>query len=90
MRYVDIHNHWLRQEALTGRIEVVYTSTDDMIVDGLTKSLTSQKHVNFVTQIGLVDIKDELGRRRLDELESDFFDDLEDSLKGGEFDVVTH
>jgi len=86
---VDIHNHWLRQEALAGRIEVVYTPTDDMIADGLTKSLTSQKHLSFVTQIGLVNIKEELGRRRLDELKSDFFDDLEDSLEGGEFDVAT-
>ena len=86
---MDIHNHWLRQEALTGRIRVVYTPTDDMIVDGLTKSLTAQKHLSFVTQIGLVDIKEELDLRRLDELQSDFFDDLEDSLKGGEFNVAT-
>jgi len=41
LRYIDIHNHWLRQEVLTGRIRVVYTPTDDMIVDGLTKSLTT-------------------------------------------------
>ena len=83
------HNHWLRQEAIVGRIRVVYTPTNDIIVDGLTKSLTSQKHLSFVIQIGLVDIKDELDRRRLDELESDFFDKLEDSFEGGEFDVVT-
>ena len=60
-----------------------------MIVDGLTKSLTAQKHLSFVTQIGLVDIKEELDLRRLDELQSNFFDDLEDSLEGGEFDVAT-
>ena len=60
-----------------------------MITDGLTKSLTAQKHLSFVTQIGLVDIKEELDLRRLDELQSDFFDDLEDSLKGGEFNVAT-
>ena len=60
-----------------------------MIADGLTKSLTSQKHLSFVTQIGLVDIKEELDRRRLDDLKSDFFDDLEESFEGGEFDVAT-
>ena len=90
LRHVDIHNHWLRQEALVGRIRVVYMPTDDMIADGLTKSLTSQKHLSFVTQMGLVGIKEDLDRRRLDELKSDFFDDLEDSFEGGEFDVATN
>ena len=74
---------------MTGRIRVVYTLTNDIITDSLTKSLTTQKHLSFVTQIGLVDIKEELDLRRLAELQSDFFDDLEDSLKGGEFDVAT-
>ena len=74
---------------MTGRIRVVYTPTDDIIADSLTKSLTAQKHLSFVTQIGLVDIKEELDLRRLDELQSDFFDDLEDSLEGGEFNVAT-
>ena len=60
-----------------------------MITDSLTKSLTTQKHLSFVTQIGLVDIKGELDRRRVEELNNDFFEDLEDSFEGGEFDVVT-
>ena len=60
-----------------------------MIADGLTKSLTAQKHVRFVAQIGLVDIKGELDRRRrLEELKDDFFEDLEDSFKGGESEVT--
>ena len=42
-----------------------------------------------MTQIGLVDIKGELDRRRLEELKNDFFEDLEDSFEGGEFNVAT-
>ena len=60
-----------------------------MIADGLTKSLTAQKHVRFVSQIGLVDIKGGLDhRRRLEQLLDDFFKDLEDSFKGGESEVT--
>jgi len=43
----------------------------------------------FADEIGLIDIKEEIDRRRkLEKLSKDFFDDLEDSLKGGEAEVV--
>ena len=68
---------------------MVYTLIDSIIADGLTKTLTAQKHVRFTKQIGLIDIKGEIDRRRrLEKLSKDFFDDLEDSLKGGEAEVV--
>jgi len=61
-----------------------------MIADGLTKTLTARKHVRFTKQIGLVDIKGEIGRRReLEKLTKDYFNELEDSLEGGEAEVVT-
>ena len=61
-----------------------------MIADGLTKTLTVRKHVRFTKQIGLVDIKGEIDRRReLEKLTKDYFDDLEGSLEGGEAEVVT-
>ena len=69
---------------------MVYTPTDSMIADGLTKTLTAQKHVRFVSQMGLVDIKGEIDRRRrLEQLSDDFFEDLEDSFEGGESEVAT-
>jgi hypothetical protein len=37
LRHVDIHNHWLCQEAARKRIKVFYTPTHDMMADGLTK-----------------------------------------------------
>ena len=42
LRHVDIHNHWLYQEAIYRRIKVSYTLTDTIIVDGLAKSLYTQ------------------------------------------------
>jgi hypothetical protein len=42
LRHVDIHNHWLRQEAARKRIKVSYTPTDAMLADGLTKSLYTE------------------------------------------------
>ena len=39
LRHVDIHNHWLRQEVMEDRIEVVYTPSALLMADGLTKAL---------------------------------------------------
>jgi len=80
LRHVDIHNHWLRQEAKEGRIALEYTSTDDMIADGLTKVLTNTSFRKFVSQVGLVDISHYLKERKLRELAEE---DLE--MMAGEF-----
>jgi Reverse transcriptase (RNA-dependent DNA polymerase) len=87
LRHVDIHNHWLRQEAARKRIKVVYTPSNDMIADGLTKSLHAQQHQRFVRQVGLVDIRQRLEDRKPEELPLEFLDQLEDSLDGGEIDL---
>ncbi|KAF4310846.1 Integrase catalytic core [Botryosphaeria dothidea] len=53
LRHVDIHHHWLRQEAQAGNIHFRWTPTAQMIADGLTKPLPKQKHVHFVQGLGL-------------------------------------
>ena len=58
MRHVDTHQMWLRQEAETGQLQVSWMPTNQMPADGLTKSLTRQKHATFVEQLSLVDISD--------------------------------
>lgn len=65
LRHVDIHNHWLRQEAQLDRISVEYRPTADMIADGLTKVLTNTSFQKFVKQIGLADVSRHLESRRL-------------------------
>jgi hypothetical protein len=87
LRHVDIHNHWLRQEATRKRIRVVYTRTEDMIADGLTKVLPYEAYRRFIQQIGLVDITEKLWDRREQEFTQDELNTLEDSILGGEIHV---
>jgi hypothetical protein len=53
---VDIHQHWLWQEAQAGRLRVEWVSTADMPAVGLTKALPRQKHEDFVHPLGLYTI----------------------------------
>ena len=53
LRHIDIHRYWLRQEILTKRIQVHWTSTTTILADGLTKALPPQRHRDFVRLIGL-------------------------------------
>ena len=61
LRHVDIHNHWLRQEAQMGKIEVVYTPSSELMADGLTKALAHEKFLKFVEVLGLVKLEQEAG-----------------------------
>ncbi|KAI8665375.1 polyprotein [Fusarium sp. Ph1] len=71
LRHIDIHNHWLRQEAQRNRIQVDYIPTDQMIADGLTKTVSNLTFQRSVQQLGLVDISDRLGQRRWQELKEE-------------------
>lgn len=64
LRHVDIHNHWLRQEVQDGRIKVEYKPSSRMLADGLTKALPTVKFVEFVRQVGLVGIPEQLATAR--------------------------
>src|SRR5208337_5238757 len=68
LRHIDIHNHWLRQKALKGRIKVKYTPTDDMITDGLIKVLSAKGYRRFIQQVRLINIKERILYRRLKKL----------------------
>lgn len=57
LRHVDIHQHRLRQEYASGRIQLQWIPTREMIADGFTKALQGQKFENFVGMIGLEDIR---------------------------------
>jgi hypothetical protein len=67
LRHVDIHNHWLRQEILDERIEVIYTPSTRLLADGLTKSLPGEAFAKFTQQLKLADLSDKLEQRRMDE-----------------------
>jgi hypothetical protein len=80
LRHVDIHNHWVRQEAREGRIAVDYTPTRQIFANGLTKSIPPREFENFLKQVNLVDITSKITERRTEELQQS---DLEfESLLG--------
>jgi hypothetical protein len=77
LRHVDIHNHWLRQEISSGQIVVDYTPSQDMLADGFTKALQNNAFSNFVRQLGLVDIQEQLDQRCLQELDVEEYQNKE-------------
>jgi hypothetical protein len=58
LRHVDIHNHWLRQEAERQSIKVVYVESNQMLADGLTKALPASQWARFLQQMGLMEVKE--------------------------------
>jgi hypothetical protein len=57
LRHVDIHQHWLREQVGEGKIKIEWIATAEMPADGFTKSLSRQKHSNFLRQLNIVDIE---------------------------------
>lgn len=75
LRHVNIHDHWLRQEAEKGTISVDYIPTEEMVADGLTKALSSQPFNAFVERLGLLDIQGRLNQREIEELDTEALQD---------------
>jgi len=75
LRYIDIHNHWLRQEVIAGRVNVKYTRSAEMIADGLTKALSNVAFEEARRQLGLIDISDRIGEKRKAEEAAEARDD---------------
>ena len=58
--HVDIHNHWLCQEYAEWWVLFEWTSTKNMIADGLTKTLLFQRHEAFIKLIKIDDITEQI------------------------------
>ena len=56
LKHIDIHQHWLRQEAEKGTVKLEWISTNNMPADGFTKALGPQKHTAFLKQLNIVNI----------------------------------
>lgn len=50
-KHIDIQHHYIRDEVASKRIELSYVPTEQMIADGLTKTLTNFKFHGFVEQM---------------------------------------
>jgi hypothetical protein len=53
LRHVAIGQFWLRQEVQRGRFGVSWIPTEEMPADGLTKTLSRDKHSRFVEFLGM-------------------------------------
>ena len=82
LRHVDIHNHWLRQEAKKESIRVTYVQSSDMIADGLTKALAPNQWAQFLEQVGLEDVTERLAVPEGD------LDEIADKIKAIEIDEI--
>ncbi|KAK9444035.1 fungal specific transcription factor [Metarhizium brunneum] len=71
LRHVDIYQHWLRQQVQNNRINVRWVESKDMIADGMTKSLPKVRHIKFLRQLRIEDIRTRIGNEaKLEEARS--------------------
>jgi uncharacterized protein YacL (UPF0231 family) len=71
LRHVDIHNHWLRQEVRDRRIAVEHVSTKKMIANGLTKALSKGEFNEFLQQVNLVNIANQIEGQHAKDMEQE-------------------
>lgn len=50
-KHIDIQHHYIRDEVTSGKINLVYTPTELMLADGLTKPLSSVKFLNLIKEM---------------------------------------
>jgi hypothetical protein len=53
-KHIDISYHFVREKVASGEITVIYTPTDDMTADVLTKALPLIKHEKHVQAMKLL------------------------------------
>ena len=53
LRHVNIHKHWLKQKVQKQIIFIIWISLSTIIVDDFIKTLSSQRHIEFVRHLSL-------------------------------------
>lgn len=56
LRHVNIFQNWLRQEIVVNRLSVTWVPSQNMLANGLTKSLSIGRYREFIRQIQLIDV----------------------------------
>ena len=71
LRHVDIYQYWLRQQVQNSRIKVRWVASEDMVADGMTKALPKVRHIEFLRQLRIEDIRCRIGNEaKLEEARS--------------------
>ena len=67
-KHIEVHYHFVREKVIDGEVDLLYVSTNQQVVDILTKGLSMEKHTQFrdmmgVITIGMVDEKHDEKKR---------------------------
>lgn len=52
-KHIDIRLHFLRENILKGKVKFLFINGCNMIADNLTKGVTLEKHLYFISKMGL-------------------------------------
>ena len=56
-KHVAVRYHYIREQVTEGHVDLWYVPMEEMVADGLTKSLASVKHREVVKQLNLHTLK---------------------------------
>lgn len=56
-KHIDVRHHYVREVLERGELKIIYTSTDEMTADILTKGLPRQKHLRCMKLLGLASVE---------------------------------
>ncbi len=56
-KHIEVHYHFLREKVLAGEIDLIYVNTKDQVADIFTKVLGVEKHRQFRSMFGVMELE---------------------------------
>jgi hypothetical protein len=56
-KHIEVHYHFIREKVLVGEIDFIYVSTKDHVADIFTKVLGVEKHHQFRSMLGVMELE---------------------------------
>jgi len=76
MKHIEVHYHFIKEKVLAGEIDLTYVSIEDQVADIFTKVLGAEKHRQFHSMLGVMEL--ELSLRGSVEMSSSTRADIHD------------
>ena len=61
-KHIEVHHHFVREKVIDGEVDQLYVSTNQQVVDILTKGLSIEKHAPFRDMLELINIEMIVGK----------------------------
>ena len=61
-KHVEVHYHFVREKVIDGKVDLLYVSTNQKVVDIFTKGLSIEKHTQFRNMMGVISIDMVVGK----------------------------